>query len=283
MKRYETAAELAGGLPSYFPSSPEDDNYRLMQAIGEEMNKHDDHIDEVDKLTTVQQITEENLDIAKNNLSIESGEHYEIAGGETEEYFRVDVEGTLVVRGTLRTTDISGSGEVTIYSDGSIVSLTVGEYGGIDALHELGKLVEVTPQDGESIERYRTRILVEYSLSSNKGTTEDVLQTAALILGVRTKDLGYTESIGGENGAIQITVPQQAVDDIKLTEAEIADFLDRLIAAGYRIDTRVLGTFAHISVDDYNNDNHDAQKGYDGLDSNGDPKDTGGTYAGVIS
>lgn len=284
MTHEDTTGHLAGGLPAFFPSSPNDENYLLMEAIADEFDKHESHIHQVDTLTTVQTISRDNIDFEGDVLTVESGERYEIQAGTIEEYFRVEVEGTLVVSGTLRTTELTGSsGDVHIYGDGTIAILTVGEYIGLDALHELGKLVQVTPQANESLERYRTRVIAEFSLSSNKGTIEDVLQTAALILEVRQKDLVYEESVGGENGAILITIPQSAVQGSKLTESEIAKFLDRLIAAGYRIDTAVRGTFEHISVSGYNNNNHDAQKGYDGLDANGDPKNNGGTYAGVIS
>jgi hypothetical protein len=72
--------------------------------------------------------------------------------------------------------------------------------------------------------------------------------------------------------------------------------LDKQSAAGFRIDIRSRGTFTYIGDDEYTGAydssnggydptelSSDATKGYDGLDSNGNPKDNGGTYAGLLS
>lgn len=154
----------------------------------------------------------------------------------------------------------------------------------IDQLKEHGKMLEVPPETGESIEHYRTRLLVEYSLVSSKGTINDVIEGAAEMLGVSHSDIGYEEPAQNstENGTATVTVPGEAVSDSDLTEGEVGDFLDRMATFGARVEGLLRGTFEYISVADYNSNDHDASKGYDGLDGNGDPKDNGGTYSGLI-
>lgn len=153
----------------------------------------------------------------------------------------------------------------------------------IAQLEKLGKLVGVTYNDGETKEHFRARIRAEYALATSEGTIEDVLVSAAEIIETSPDSLVFAEPAGGENGTIELGLPGKAIDNVALTDTEVAEFLDRLIAASYRVDGYRVGTFTYITPTDYNNNNHDATKGYDGLDGNGDPKDNGGTYAGLIT
>lgn len=283
MAHDETAAHLAGGLPDRMPSSPRDDNYRLMQALADRFDVEESDLNQLDVLTTVQQITEENLRNQSDTLFVEAGERYDIGVNSVESFFAVEVEGELVVAGTLRTTDVSGSGEVIVSGSGEIIGTSAGEYSGLDALYELGKLMQVSPQEDESITRYRSRVMAEYSLVTCKGTIEDVLETAAAILDVNVESLRYSEPAGGEHGTVLLEIPVSAVNNLELELSELSNILNRLLAAGYRIETSVSGTFTYLSPTQYEDDAHDPELGYDGLDTNGEPKDNGGTYAGVIS
>lgn len=153
----------------------------------------------------------------------------------------------------------------------------------IAQLEKLGALVGITYNAGETKDHFRARINAEYSLATCEGTIEDVLVTTANILGASPSSITYGEPSAGENGTIELSLPQNALDQSALSETEAGDFINRLLAASYRVDAVSVGSFTYITPTDYNNNNHDATLGYDGLDANGDPKDNGGTYAGLIT
>lgn len=153
----------------------------------------------------------------------------------------------------------------------------------MEELEALGELIQTYPREGESLEHYRARLIAEYALSSGTGTIRSLLETAAGILDVQPSSITFSEPAGGENGTAQLGLPAQAIDDTDLTENDLIDILDRLIAAGYRLTAQIIGTLVYISPADYAADNHDPAKGYDGLDNGGEPKDNGGTYAGLIT
>jgi hypothetical protein len=66
---------------------------------------------------------------------------------------------------------------------------------------------------------------------------------------------------------------------VSLTETELAEALERLLAASYALDVLVAGSFEYMAA----GDTSDPDKGYDGLDGSGNPKDTGGTYSGLLN
>lgn len=154
----------------------------------------------------------------------------------------------------------------------------------IDQLAEIGKELELPPNEGETLEHYRARLLAESQLVTSKGTIEDVINGSAAVLGISGEDVVYESPALGstENGTASVRMPSDALEAAELDDQEIASYLDDLASAGARIEAVVSGTFTYISVSDYDSANHDATRGYDGLDTNGDPKDNGGTYAGLI-
>lgn len=154
----------------------------------------------------------------------------------------------------------------------------------IDQLTELGKLVGVLPLENESLDRYRARVVIGFIKVTNEATINGILNALAVSLKLDSPEpIGYAEPSGGEHGTVELSFPLSVFDDIDLTPQELAQIIDdELLAAGYRIEALSRGTFTYISPEDYQVDDFDATKGYDGLDANGDPKDNGGTYAGVI-
>jgi hypothetical protein len=210
MSHEDTTAHLAGGLPPYFPASKESGNYKLLDSVAGELDKHEQDIEDVDISTSVQ-----------------------------------DAET-------------------------------------IDELSELGKLVNTPPNENETLSHYRARLIAEFAINTCEGTIKDVLETAAEIFDADVESFRYAEPSGSEYGTIELGVPGRALDNTALTDSEAAEILERLIAASYRLDGFRVGTFTYITPTDYNNNNFDATKGYDGLDANGDPKDNGGTYAGLL-
>jgi hypothetical protein len=161
-------------------------------------------------------------------------------------------------------------------------AIDVKEVDDIETLARLGKLVNTVPRENEGLEHYRARVMAEYALSTCEATIEDVLVNAANILNVSPESITYNEPVQGEYGTVELSFPQRAISDSALTDTELSTILDRLLPASYRIDTFIPGSFEYITPTDYNSNNHDSTKGYDGLDANGNPKDNGGTYAGVL-
>jgi len=150
----------------------------------------------------------------------------------------------------------------------------------VPQLNELAKLVELPPKSNEALEKYRARTIAEFQTMTSEGTAKNLIRNTATILGVAASQVVYSELT--EHGVISLGVPGNALSAAALTDAEFVNALQRQAGAGFRIEATVLGTFTYISPADYTANNHDASKGYDGLDSGGSPKGNGGTYAGII-
>lgn len=155
----------------------------------------------------------------------------------------------------------------------------------LDQLERIGQEMELPPNEGESLEHYRARLLAESQIATSEGTIRDIIMGASTVLDVDSEKIEYTEPTYGstENGTVGIGLPVDALDNTTLSDAETATYIDRLASVGARVESITFGSFTYITPTDYNNSNHDATKGYDGLDANGDPKDNGGTYAGLIA
>lgn len=272
----DTAAELAGGLPAYYPSSSESTNYSLLEPIAEAIDDQEEDTDEVDIATTIQHVG-----TSRQDFTVDAGTTVTVEEGEQRIYRDVIVEGTLIVNGTLGVRSIDTSrGEIQI--DGELNTSSLYRDESIDRLHELSKLIDVPPREGETVEHYRSRLIAEYSLLTGKATIEDLIVTTAEVLDIDSERITFDEPAGGERGTAELGLPASALDEYELDDAEMFDILDRLLPAGYRLFGFRRGTFTYITPAQYNVNDFDADQGYDGLDGNGDPKDNGGTYAGVI-
>lgn len=153
----------------------------------------------------------------------------------------------------------------------------------IAQLWELAKLVSLTPLEGESKEKYRARVFAEFQLTTNEATPAELIENAANILDVGPENITYDEL--DEAFVIRLGVPGSAIDSIAITDTEFADIMDRLAAAGARVDSVKLGTFTYITVEDYNDPEfvHNASLAYDqDSDLDGQPDGNGGTYSGLI-
>jgi hypothetical protein len=151
----------------------------------------------------------------------------------------------------------------------------------IEQLEKLAQIVDVNHKSEEHIEKYRRRVIGGYQNTTNEGDLPSLFENISELLEIDITDIGYLK--GSENGAFVFTVPSNSIDGVSLTKEEFNEIISEQVAAGFRPDIQTSGTFTFITPIQYGNDDHDATKGYDGLDSNGDPKDNGGTYAGVLS
>ena len=236
------------------------------------------------------------------DLRVKAGESYTVVKDDTDYYEVVTVEGDLSVEGTLRARrlQVKDNGTVTQEDTGKI-SLGGSFFYGSGAevvnngkielepfspdkntyIRGLGELVGVTPRDGETVDHYRARVFAEFALSTSEGTVDDVLDTMATILNISPSKIDIDDR--SAPGRATVKIPSAPLDKQSLTKAEVAEIVERLLPASYVLDTLVSGTFTYITPATYNVDDHNPDRGYDGLDANGDPEDTGGTYAGLIT
>lgn len=262
--------ELVRGLPEVYPTTG--DNRRFYEAYAEQVDELDGYIDEVENILDPQHKWD-------RTLTVDSGDSYTVPAGEYEYYDSVTVDGTLTVNGTLETS------KVTINSGGQvdnlgniIVGSSVEEF--MERVAVLGQLVGAAPRESETLAHFRARVLAQFAVVSCESTIDDLFDAIETIFNVdRSK---FELEPRSSPGRAELTVPNDAFDNVNLSESEVSDILERLVPVSYRLDSLTEGTFTYITPTTYNDDNHDASKGYDGLDGNGDPKDNGGTYAGLI-
>lgn len=163
----------------------------------------------------------------------------------------------------------------------------------IAGIRELAKLVELKPKKNEGKEKYRSRAIAEFQKLTSEGTARDVLNNSATILNIEPSKINYNKL--DENGAVQLGFPGSALDNLTMKDTEFQEIITKHAAAGFRLDVTRRGTFTYLSEADYTGPYDsanggfdstqlasDATIGYDGLDVNGDPKNNGGTYAGLI-
>ena len=152
----------------------------------------------------------------------------------------------------------------------------------IEQLDHLARLVDLKPYQDETLEHFRSRVISEFQLVTSEGTVNDLLTATATILNTRVNSIRYTEQHTSGSGRCQVGVPSSKLSDIELSDTEFIEIVDQLIPSSYAVDVLLNGTFSYVSVSDYESGNFGRDYGYDGLDSGGDPKNNGGTYAGVL-
>jgi len=149
----------------------------------------------------------------------------------------------------------------------------------VSQLEELAKLVSLPSKQSEGVEKYRTRVLVEFQHVTNEGSINELVSNVATLLDVPIGKIDFRKN---GHGSVTVAVPGNALDSLNITNAEFVEIAKSLVAAGFELSAIRRGTFTYTTPTEYNNANYEASKGYDGLDAGGSPKDNGGTYAGLI-
>jgi len=269
----ETAREIINNLPSWYPRSESSPNFKLFRAPSEQAGILNADINAVQASIRPQDDMAQSMDIA-------SGEEIVIRDGRVEYRKAVTVDGTLRVEGTLYTEELTIGSNGTVIENGKIViENQLSEF--IERLEKLGALVQVYPYDSETVAHYRARIIAEYAVMTCEGTNNDILVSISEILNVPKSSIEIVDRINP--GEIEVRLPALALQNTELQDTEIGNILTRLLAASYSLEALQLGTFTYITPSQYDINDHDSELGYDGLDGNGDPKDNGGTYAGLIT
>jgi hypothetical protein len=149
-------------------------------------------------------------------------------------------------------------------------------------LETIAYQVELNPRDDEHIEHFRARILAEFLVITSSGTIWNLMNDLAIILQIDIDDLAdYTEYDGRQ---LSLRVPTSALSNTRLTADEVAKLGEKFLGPTKQLDILTRGTFFYKTPNYYSNksDWSGYENGWDGLDSNGNPKGTGGTYAGII-
>lgn len=267
----ETAEKLARNLPTVLPADPTSGNYKLLEPIASEFELLDDGEEDAQLALTV-------AGKIAPDLIVPSGETVTIEEGTEKTHHDVVVNGELIIDGRLKALTLDDSnGTVTVSNNGN---LRVDDRVGMVRLRELGRLVGVLPRSNESTYQYRARLLAEYAKLTSSGTITDLLTAAASIIGLEnTEPIGYRE----DSAFVELQFPKPQLDDAVLDANTVVELIDdRILTAGYRLEGTLRGTFTYITPQDYETANWDPELGYDGLDTDGNPKDNGGTYAGLI-
>jgi hypothetical protein len=154
----------------------------------------------------------------------------------------------------------------------------------IEQLEKHAQAVNLPYRQGETLEHYRARIFAKYQLNTSEGTAGDVINSVSTILNTDPENIGYKEL--NIEATIRILMPSKKVDNLNLAAGEIANILNNLVPAGYDVRGKLRGSFKYVTPSTYNDTTNWSEYefgGYDGLDSNGDPKEDGGTYAGILT
>lgn len=150
----------------------------------------------------------------------------------------------------------------------------------VEQIARLAKILQLAPKEGEAIEKYRTRTISEFQTLTSEGTISDLINNTSIILDTDSSNIGYQKM--DENGVVKLGLPGAALNELSITGDELINVITKNSPAGYRVEASIRGTFTHMTPSDYQNGNNESSKGYDGLDSNGNPMDSGGTYAGLL-
>lgn len=162
-------------------------------------------------------------------------------------------------------------------------SLTEAETEG--AIDRIADVVGTARRDGESLEKYRSRVLVEFQSLTAGGTIQDVFTLLLNVLGGEPEDLWYQDwrELFDEPSTIAFLVSYQAVADSVLDPGDLAGLVNRLSPAGKNVVVQYNGSLSPVSVAEYEAGNTDPSRGFGTLDENGDPAESGGTFGGLIN
>lgn len=150
----------------------------------------------------------------------------------------------------------------------------------IDELQELAYIVDVHHNTGEALEAFRLRVLVGFNVITAGGTIADLMNAAAFMLSIVPSSMEFEENT--TPGVIQLTIPQQAIDDAAIPESELYKVLEQVIAAGYTLEIIADASLEYVTVTEWQNDNFQDEHAKGGLDADGNVI-TYGTYAGLIN
>ncbi|SEL17068.1 hypothetical protein [Haloferax larsenii] len=208
----EAVEDLVRALPAYFPKDESSGNYKLLDVVGEAIDRLDNDITTVDKAMSIQ-----------------------------------DAEKS-------------------------------------ESIDRIADAVGIKRRAGESLEKYRTRVLIEFQSLTSEGTLSDLFISFASILNADEEDFWFQDwaDLYGSDSRFAFLVPYQKVQDSVLEPSDIPTLADKLAPAGKEVEAQYNGSFRPVSAADYQSGNYQQGRGFGTLDGNGDPAESGGTFGGLI-
>lgn len=125
-------------------------------------------------------------------------------------------------------------------------AITVQHANSVAELKLLGDLVDLNPQQGESREEYRTRLITEFQLNTNEATIPEIIDSVGELLGISPTNIRFAKE---SHGVFTLSIPGDALDTLPITSGEFVTIIGRLTAAGFSIDAFKRGFHVHHSDD----------------------------------
>jgi hypothetical protein len=153
------------------------------------------------------------------------------------------------------------------------------------SIDRIADVVGTARRDGESLDKYRSRVLVEFQGLTAEGTIQNVFTILQNVLGGDPEDLWYQDwrELFDEPSTIAFLISYEAVVDSILDPEDLSELLNRLSPAGKNVEVQYNGSFRPVTVADYEDGNHDPARGFGTLDEYGDPAESGGTFGGLLN
>lgn len=151
-------------------------------------------------------------------------------------------------------------------------------------LDMIGEQFGIERGTDERDEHYRARVKLEFPAHTTETTIADVLDITARLLDCDKRRITLVESFEIEPARFDIFIEEIVFQTAGIDVEELEVLLQRIKAAGVRVLTTVGEQFTYRSVGDFEDGTNDPEKGYGGLDEEGDPlPDTGAPYADEIT
>lgn len=149
----------------------------------------------------------------------------------------------------------------------------------IEHLEEHGKFVGAeNTTDSKSV--LRAKVLVRFLMNASQGTIPQFVNAINILLDVENEDIEIYEG-DDTGGVIEIYLNRSILSDIALTEDGFANILSDFSAAGFGLEIFWVGSFENQTLEEWNSGDTEPEKGYNGLDTNGEITNVGGEYTTI--
>lgn len=144
-------------------------------------------------------------------------------------------------------------------------------------IEQIAYPTQISSDESESLERFRSRAFVELQGLTRSGSPEEILELTSTVLGVSKNDLRLENAAGAK---FTISSPLSAINARFGSVEETIDILLDATAASYGLSIYGVGTLNYITEADRSNGDFNPDEGYATLDADGNIT-SGGTYSGT--
>lgn len=145
-------------------------------------------------------------------------------------------------------------------------------------LDKIGREYGISRREGESDEEYKLRIHAASLVYTSSGTLPQLTKVVALLLKVDMSEV-EVKRVSDPPLTLELSVPRHRLEEMKLTGAQLVNFVDDAAMAGVKLRTVVAGDFQFT----VKRKQVDSPHGFQLLDDDGNPvPDTGGKWANII-